>query len=638
MSFTEIKRILFGEPFPTSREVHERVDNVRGLAIFASDPISSNAYATEAILSILVVLGAQAFSLAMPVVLGIAFLVLMVAFSYIQTILHYPQGGGSYVVSKDNLGTLPSLAAAGALLTDYVLTVAVSVSAGVRAITSAFPGLYDYRVWLGVGFIIFLTWINLRGIRESGAIFAIPTYAFVGGVLLVIVIGLVRYFGVFGAAPLETSMPAMTSDPVMGFSFTWLLLRAFAAGCTALTGIEAISDGVQAFKPPESKNAAKTMISMAVIAMSLFIGISFLATHMHLAPSHADSILSQMTRQVTGGGILYYWVQLFTMLILVLAANTGFQDFPRVSSFLAHDGFMPRWISNRGDRLVFSAGIVTLAVISSIIVVIFQADELSMLPLYAIGVMVSFTLSQLGMARLMHRVGKLKEGETLKTKSTEVHYEKGWRWKMAVSAVGALVTFVVLLILIATKFANGAWIIVIAVPSLIAMFYSIRAHYNKVADTLSTEDLEIEHLADIADLAIIPMGDIHKGSLLALQYAQRISNNVQVVCIVTSESTKERFQERWDRFPSLTSKAKLVYIDYDYRDIITPIIDYILKVTEEDHPNEKTTVLIPEFISSSIRESLLHNHTANLLRGRLRSHQDIIIIDVPFHLDYEKRR
>jgi hypothetical protein len=242
------------------------------------------------------------------------------------------------------------------------------------------------------------------------------------------------------------------------------------------------------------------------------------------------------------------------------------------------------------------------------------------------------------MARLMHRVGKLKPGEILKTEATVVHHEKGWHWKMAVSSVGAVVTFIVLLILIATKFVNGAWIIVIAVPSLIGLFYSIRSHYDKVADTLSTHDLEIEHLADIADLAIIPMGDIHKGSLLALQYALRISNHVQVVCIVTNEAMKERFQRRWDRFPELTSQAELVYIDYDYRDILTPIIDYILKVTEEEHPNEKTTVLIPEFIPSSIGEKLLHNQTANLLRGRLRAHQDIIIIDVPFHLDYEKRR
>ena len=636
MSFVQLKRVLFGEPFPTSRESHERIDNIRGLAIFASDPISSNAYATEAIISILILLGTQAVRLTMPIAIGIGLLVLAVAFSYIQTIMHYPQGGGSYVVSKDNLGTLPSLVAAGALLTDYVLTVAVSVSAGTRAITSAFPQLYDYRVLIAVFSIIILTWVNLRGVRESGAIFAVPTYAFVGGVLLVILIGLVRYFGIFGAAPLPiTPVHELTStmDSVSTFGFVWILLRAFAAGCTALTGIEAISDGVQAFRPPESVNAAKTMFAMAGIAISLFIGISFLTTHMHLLPSHTDSILSQMTRQITGSGLLYYWVQVFTMLILILAANTGFQDFPRVSSFLANDGFMPRWMSNRGDRLVFSYGIVTLAVISSLIVIIFKADEIAMLPLYALGVMVSFTLSQLGMSRLMGRIGKLGKDEVLETKATTVHAEKGWRWKQAVSITGATFTFVVLLILIVTKFKDGAWIVVLTVPLLVWMFFSIHQHYTKVADNLSTQELDIETLPKIADLVIVPIGDVHRGTLLALEYGLKISKNMRAVSVTTSDEMRQRLERRWNRFPTLTDQIQLVCLEYDYRDILTPLVDYIIKVHTEEFPGQITTVLIPEFIPSTVTEKALHNQTANFLRSRLRDNKGIVLIDVPYHIE-----
>ena len=333
MTIPEIKRTLIGEPFRTSQEIHERLDKVRGLAVFASDPISSNAYATEAIMSVLIVLGSGALAMTLPLAMGVAALVLMVVFSYIQTILHYPDGGGAYTVAKDNLGIYPSLLAGSALLIDYVLTVSVSVAAGVRAITSAMPEVYDYRVPIALAAVALITWINLRGARESGTIFAVPTYAFVGGVLLTVGIGLLRYTGLFGLQPLpsyEESVPAQAS--LVGFAYIWLLLRAFAGGCTALTGIEAISNGVKAFKPPESNNAAKTMVVMGVIAMSLFVGITFLATHMHLVPvEHGESILSQMTRQITGTGFVYYWVQIFTALILFLAANTGYQDFPRLS-------------------------------------------------------------------------------------------------------------------------------------------------------------------------------------------------------------------------------------------------------------------------------------------------------------------
>ncbi|NUM43168.1 MAG: APC family permease [Anaerolineales bacterium] len=636
-----IRRFLFGEPFPTSREAHERLDKVRALAVFASDPISSNAYATEAIMSVLLVLGTGALSMTLPLGLGVAALVLMVIFSYIQTIIHYPDGGGAYTVTKDNLGKIPSLIAAGALLTDYVLTVSVSSAAGVRAVTSAFPELVEYRVWMALAAILLITWVNLRGVRESGTIFAVPTYAFVGGVLLVIGIGLVRYWGWFGLTPIVPETHEMVEGAALsGFAYLWVLLRAFAGGCTALTGIEAISNGTKAFQAPESKNAAQTMVAMGVMAMALFIGITYLSTHLGLIPeaSHGESILSQMTRQITGTGFLYYWVQIFTALILFLAANTGFQDFPRLSSFLSKDGFMPRWMQNRWDRLVYGSGIMTLAVVSSIIVIIFHADEIAMLPLYALGVMLSFSLSQAGMFRLMGRISKLKPGEVLETQYTRIHYETGTGWKRAVNAIGAVVTFMVLIVLIATKFTEGAWIVVVAIPLLVYMFNSIDHHYQEVKLGLRTKDLTSEDFPPIAEAVIIPIGDINRCSLQALRYAQRLSTDVRAVTIVTDQATLERFKIRWERFPEITEGIKLEAIFYDYRDILTPLVDYIKKVNTVEFPDQVITVVIPEFVSDNLMENLLHNQTANFLRTRLQVYQDIVIIDVPYQIGVTRKR
>ncbi|MCA9958644.1 MAG: APC family permease [Anaerolineales bacterium] len=632
-SLSDIKRFLIGEPFPTRDEIHERLDKIRGLAIFASDPISSNAYATEAIMSVLILLGSGALGMTLPLALGIMGLVLLVVFSYIQTILHYPDGGGAYTVAKDNLGTMPSLFAASALLIDYILTVSVSVSAGIRAITSAFPATFEHRVLMAVVAIIVLTWINLRGVRESGTIFAIPTYAFVVGVLVTVAWGLVRYFGLFGTVQLTPAVHDVDPiRPVTSFLYVWLVLRAFAAGCTALTGIEAISNGVQAFKPPESKNAAKTMVAMGVIAMSLFVGITFVATHLNLLPSEEESILSQMTREVSGTGFLYYWVQFFTMMILILAANTGYQDFPRLSSFLAKDRFMPRWMQNRGDRLVYNGGILTLAFIASIIVIAFQADEIAMLPLYALGVMLSFSLSQTGMMRLMGKVGKLKPGETADTGVTTIHYESSWRWKRLLNGVGAVVTAVVLIVLIVTKFSEGAWLVVIAIPLLVYLLRSIHTHYEHVSQALSTRNLKMEELEDIADVIIIPVGDVHRGTLRALQYAKRVTDNVRAVYISTSDASRERVERRWNRFPVITSGVELICVDYEYRDVLTPLVEYIEKVNQNEYPHQIVTVVIPEFVPENLAAQLLHNQTANLLRARLRGHEDIVVVDVPYHI------
>ncbi len=633
MTLSSLKRKLIGEPFPTRADVDERLDKKRALAVFASDPISSNAYATEAIMSVLILMGSAALALTLPLGLGIAFLVLFVIFSYIQTILHYPDGGGAYTVAKDNLGTIPSLFAASALLLDYILTVSVSVSAGIRAITSAVPATFEYRLVLALLAIAILTWVNLRGVRESGTIFAVPTYAFVAGVLLVITMGLARYTGLLGAAPLTPEVhDVAAARPLTSFLTIWLILRAFAAGCTALTGIEAISNGVKAFKIPESINAAKTMVVMGVIAMSLFLGITFLSTQLNLLPTEEESILSQMTRSITGGGPVYYWVQFFTMMILILAANTGYQDFPRLSSYLARDGFMPRWMQNRGDRLVYNGGIIVLATLASLLVIAFDADEIAMLPLYALGVMLSFTISQYGMSRLMGKVGQLKPGGSAFTGVTTIHYEPGWHWKRLVNLIGSIVTGIVLIVLIVTKFVEGAWVIVIAIPLVVYLLHSIQQHYVGIRQALSTQDLTLDMLHEIADVAIVPMADIHRGTLRALRYARRISHDVRAVTIVTDDEQKERFMVRWQRFPEMTNDVNLQCIEYEYRDILTPLVDYIEKVSSQEFPDRLITVVIPEFVPESFTGHLLHNQTANILRVRLRGLKNVVVIDVPFHV------
>jgi amino acid transporter len=633
MDIERVRHYLIGHPFPTSMEIHERLDKVRALAIFASDPISSNAYATEAIMTVLVIMGGAGLRMTLPLGLGVAGLVLLVVFSYIQTIYHYPDGGGAYTVARDNLGTTPSLLAAGALMTDYVLTVAVSVAAGVRAVTSAFPEMHPHRVLLALAAIGFITWINLRGVRESGTVFSLPTYAFVAGGLAVVGLGLLRLVGAFGMPPLQPSAVHVAAQvDLTGFAYIWLLLRAFAGGCTALTGIEAISNGVQAFKPPEAPNAVKTMIGMAVMAMSLFIGITYLSTHLALVPTDQESILSQLTRMVSGRGVLYFWVQAFTMLILFLAANTGYQGFPLLGSYLARDGFLPRWMRNRGDRLVFSYGIAVLSLLASVLVITFQANEIAMLPLYAIGVMLSFSLSQSGMFRLMGRIAHLKPGESLHTLVTEIHYESGVRWKRLVNALGAAVTFIVFVVLVTTKFLEGAWIVVVTIPLLVGVFLEVNRHYDRVASALRTRDMTDHDLTDVADVVLVPIGDVHRGVLRALKYARRLSDDVRAICITTSPEMRRRVEDRWSRFPELTEDVHLICIDYDYRDIMTPLVDYILRVNHEEFPEQLVTVVIPEFVAETLWERTLHNQTANSLRRALHQHHDLVVIDVPYHI------
>jgi amino acid transporter len=641
LSGRSLKSILVGSPFPSSHALHERLDKKRALAVFASDPISSNAYATEAIMVILVTtpaLGIGHLWLTFPIAVAIAALVVMVIFSYNQTIRHYPQGGGAYIVAKDNLGTAPSLLAGAALLTDYILTVAVSVTAGIRAVTSAVGQdsfVHEHRVIAGIVVIALITWVNLRGARESGTIFALPTYVFVGSVLLMLGWGIARFAGLpgFAALPHPNVAPAGPVG-ISSLLYTLFVLRAFAAGCTALTGIEAISDGVQAFKPPEAHNAVHTMRVMGAMAMGLFLGISFLATQLMIVPSE-ESVLSQLARLVTGGGPLYYVIQVATMFILFLAANTAYQDFPRLASFMARDRFMPRWMMNIGGRLVFSSGILTLAVAASLLVAAFGGSEIRLLPLYAIGVFISFTVSQAGMVRLWDKVGRLKPGESVKTESTVLHYEDGWRWRRTVSLVTAIVCGMVLVILAATKFSEGAWLVLIAIPGFVWLFRRIHHHYLHVVQHLRLRGLAPEDIRDVANVVIVPAADIHRGSLRAIKYALRIADDVRVVYVALDEAAANRVQERWERWSGVTGSARLVVIHSPYREVLGPLEEYIERVNWEEFPNELVTVVIPEFVPEGFLSHLLHNQTATLLRLRLHDNRDVVVIDVPYHLSHD---
>ena len=635
-----IKRALIGKPFPTSNAHHERLDKVRGLAVFASDPISSNAYATEAIMRVLIGLGAAALSFTLPIALTIAALVLLVVLSYNQTIKHYPMGGGAYMVSKDNLGRSASWLAGAAILSDYVLTVAVSVSAGVKAVSSAFPHIalfHDHRILIGIGIIMTITWLNLRGVRESGTIFAVPTYAFVAGVLLVIVVGLGRYFHLFGTPlPPRVLVEQASTTNWTNFGYIWLILRAFAGGCTALTGIEAISDGVQAFRAPAPRNAIVTMRVMAVLAMSLFIGISFIATHIPitLADENGESVLSQMTRTVVGSGPLYYWVQFTTMFILILAANTAYADFPRIAAFLAQDGFLPRWMTRLGSRLVYSSGVIVLAVMASLLLAIFGGEEHNLLPLYAIGVFLSFTLSQAGMIVMWRKVSKLKPGETLETAITTLHHEPNVAWKRIPSLLGVTLTALVLVILTVTKFTEGAWLIVLALPMIMLLFKLIKRHYDHVASNLRLTGLAPSDLRSPADVVIVPVGDIHRGSLRAIKYALKFSNDVRVVQVVGSEEEKINTQKRWSQWTNVIPGARLEFLHTEYRDFLNPLVNYIKQVNRTEFPGQLITVVVPEFVPDSKIAKLLHNQTAVMLLLALRGYEDVVVINVPYHLHH----
>jgi len=606
MKMSPLKRLLVGAPIPTAQARHERLTKRAALAVFASDALSSVAYATEEILLVLVLAGSGALFFSIPIGIAIALLIAIVVSSYRQTIRCYPQGGGAYIVAKDNLGTFAGLVAGAALLIDYVLTVAVSVAAGVAAITSAFPVLFEHRVALGVFFIIAIMTANLRGIRESGNLFSAPTYLFIASFGGMLAYGFTRW--VFGW---EMSMPPRPEAAAEGMQAAtlFLILRAFASGCTALTGVEAVSDGVPAFRPPESRNARTVLVWLGAILIVLFMGITFLAHHFHVVPNAKETVVSQLARQIFGGGLLYYEIQVITMLILILAANTSFADFPRLAYFLARDGYIPRQFGTRGDRLVYSNGILILGATAAVLIVLFGGETHALIPLYAVGVFISFTLSQASMVRrwLTRR-------------------EEGWWWRWWLNAVGASITGLVMVVIAATKFRHGAWIVVLLIPLLVALFLGVHRHYADVAGQLSME--RYDPPPPIRNTVLVLVGDLHQGVSVALRYAQSLSPAVKAVFVETDPERTRRLEEKWGKWGL---GIPLVVLSSPYRSILAPFLDYVDHhlALGEDH---MVTIVIPEFIPRRWWQHLLHNQTALLIKGALLFRKRVVVVDVPFHL------
>ena len=606
MKISRLKQLFVGRPIATAQARHERLDKVTGLAVFASDNLSSVAYATEEILRVLLLAGVGALSFSAPIGIAIGLVIAIVITSYRQTIAEYPQGASDYLVTKDNLGVYPGLAAGAALLIDYTLTVAVSVSAGVAALTSAVPTLYPHRVLLGVGMVALIGVANLRGLRESGRIFAVWSYLFIAGYLALIGYGLVSYlFGGPGAPP-PARLPA---EEHMGEIGIFLLLRAFASGAVALTGIEAVSDGVTAFKPPEVRNAQKVLVALGIIMITLFIGITALADLYRIVPREEETVISQLSRQVFGGGLFYYFIQAVSMVILVLAANTAFADFPRLAYFMARDGYLPRQFISRGDRLVYSNGVIILAVASGGLILIFHGSTHALIPLYAVGVFTSFTLSQLSMVRRWL-----------------VRRPSGWWWRAMISGLGALTTGLVMTITGVTKFHDGAWIVLILGVALVAHFLSINRHYREVARQLSLEDFDepppIEHTV------LVLVGDLHKGVVQALQYARTLSPVAKAVYVETDPEKTRRLEEKWGKWGC---GLPLVVLSSPYRMLLGPLLDYLdhLLALGDHH---MVTIIIPEFIPAKWWQHLLHNQTALVIKGALLFRKNVVVTDVPYHL------
>ena len=600
-----LKRWLVGPPMPLAQARHERLTKRVALAVFSSDALSSVAYATEEILLVLVLAGAAAAHLTVPIALSITALLVIVAISYQQTIYAYPSGGGSYIVARANLGTVPGLIAAAALLVDYVLTVSVSVAAGVAAITSAFPEVSTHKVALGVLCVAGIAMANIRGVRESGRIFAVPTYVFIVSFGLLVAVGAYRLLT--GTLPPAAPSPVASTE-----ALTWfLVLRAFSSGCTAMTGTEAISNGIPAFRSPESRNAAITLGFMALILGTLFVGITVLASALGVLPAESETVVSQIARRLFGTGFFYYVIQASTALILVLAANTSFADFPRLASLLARDRFVPRQFASLGERLVFSNGILVLAGFAALLIVMFGGDTHALIPLYAVGVFISFTLSQAGMVRHWWRQGR-----------------SVWRHRLAINGVGALTTGLVAVVIAVTKFTHGAWIVVLVIPILVASFLAMRRHYEDVALGLSLEGFDSP--PEFQHTVLVLIGDVHRGVVRAIQYARTLAPTaaVRAVYVETDPAQTPRLEETWARWGL---GVPLVVLTSPYRSLLRPLLDYVDHIQSRGD-DQMVTIVLPEFLPRRWWQHILHNQTALLVKGALLFRRNLVVADVPYLL------
>ena len=625
---------LIGRPLSTADAPHQTIGKRVGLAVFASDALSSTAYATQEILGVLTVAGAIALSYVFPISIAIVILLLIVTISYEQTIHAYPGGGGAYIVSRDNLGEAQAQIAGAALLMDYILTVAVSISSGIAQIVSAFPALDHLRVELGVAAVFLIMLINLRGVKESGLAFAVPTYFFIAMMFITVGFGLFRYF--------TNSLGVVVNPPEVHLAHelapigAFLILHAFANGTTALTGVEAISNGITAFREPRSRNAGITLIWMSIILGTFFLSISYLTAQIQGVFSEEETIISQLTRTIYDGrGFMYLVTIAATTVILLMAANTAFADFPRLSALAAKDGFLPRQLTFRGSRLVYSNGIITLSIIASILIVIYNASVTSLIPLYAIGVFLSFTLSQAGMARRWWKVGQLNPGQEIVEKGSTLRFDKGWKSKMIINGFGAVCTAVVMAVFAVTKFTEGAWMILILIPLLVAMFFTIHSHYKDLASRLSLEKFSGLPARQVRHRVFLPVSGIHQGTLEALRYAKLLSDDVTAVHISMDPDETEKVRRKWTVWGEGT---RMVILDSPYRLLIEPLLEYLEDVIENRQANETITIVVPQFIPSKRWHNALHMRTAEVLRQELLSKRGVVVTDVPYQVRDEKEQ
>jgi len=603
------KRLLVGRAVASSGLEHTLLPKFLALPVFSSDALSSVAYATEEILHVLLAGTIAASVYVMPIAGCIAALLIIVVLSYRQTVKAYPNGGGAYIVSRENLGVLPGLVAAAALLTDYVLTVSVSVVAGVFAMTTAAPGLLPYKVEISLGFVLLITLANLRGVKESGSVFAIPTYTFILSMAVMIGVGLFKCLG--GCPIADPVTPAADLVKVVGTVSIGRILLAFSSGSTALTGVEAISNGVPAFRRPQSKNASETLAIMGVLSVSMFLGISFLASRMHVTVSDQRSVVGQVAHTVFGGGFGFYFVQVFTTAILVLAANTSFQDFPRLSAILARDRFMPRQFANRGDRLVFSNGVVVLGVFAGILVVIFDADLTRLIQLYVVGVFTSFTLSQSGMVRHW-----MKE----KRKGSEA--ERGWRRSMIINAIGAVATGLVLIVVIKSKFARGAWIVIVAMPFIVLLFRSIHSHYVAVSEQLRKGVARAGDLGE--NQVVLLVRDLDAAAAEALGYIRSFRpTHLHIVYPPEVSGVPADLPERWAAFAGDAVPLQAL----SGRDLLPAIRAFVRDI--ERGPSDFVTVVVPEVVRESLFAYLLRSRELIRLKSGLLREPNVVVTDVP---------
>ena len=624
---------FIGRPLSTADAPHQTIGKRVGLAVFASDALSSTAYATQEILGVLTVTGAVALGYVFPISIAIVILLLIVTISYEQTIHAYPGGGGAYIVSRDNLGEAPAQIAGAALLMDYILTVAVSISSGVAQIVSAYPTLDNFRIQIAVAAVLIIMLINLRGVKESGTAFAVPTYFFIVMMFITVCIGIFR--ALTGSLGTVVDPPEMHITHTLAPITAFLLLHAFSNGTTALTGVEAISNGITAFKEPRSRNAGITLIWMSIILGTLFLSISYLTGQIGGVFSEEETIISQLTRTIYDGrGFMYLATIAATTVILLMAANTAFADFPRLSALAAADGFLPRQLTFRGSRLVYSNGIVTLSIIASILIIIFKASVTLLIPLYAIGVFLSFTLSQTGMAKRWWKIGHLKEGEEIVEQGSTLKFESGWRYKMLINGFGALCTAVVTVVFAVTKFTERAWIVLIIIPLLVKIFFTVHHHYKDLASHLSLDTFSGLPARRTRHRVILPVSGIHQGALEALRYAKLLSDDVTAVHVSLDLAETEKVQKKWKTWGEGT---RLIILDSPFRLLIEPLLEYIEDIVKSGQPNETITIVVPQFMPSKRWHQALHMRTADVLRQELLSTHGIVVTDVPYHVHKDSK-